>query len=119
MDFARFRGQSAWRPVAACAALKTPAAADWIPLILRFQILEAWIWRPGAWMPGCWQDWRGLEEVTEVMAGWEEGIGRNCHTLELQELGGLGTSVGQSPTGQNLTYKIMKSRYLCKVHIEG
>ena len=41
-------------------------------------------------MPGCWQDWRGLEEVnevTEVTAGWEQGVGRNSHTLELQELG--------------------------------
>ena len=54
-----------------------------------FQILEAWIWRPAAWMPGCWQDWNGLEEVTEVTAFWGEGIGRNSHTLELQELGGF------------------------------
>ena len=42
-------------------------------------------------MPGCWQDWNGLEEVTEVT----EGIGRNSHTLELQELGG---SSHQMPT---------------------
>jgi hypothetical protein len=90
------------RPVAACAALWRPVAPDWIPLILRFQILKAWIWRPGAWMHGCWQDWRGLEgirgdwrgleevtEVTEVTARWGEGIGRNPHTLELQELGGF------------------------------
>ena len=27
-----------------------PEAADWIPLILRFEILEAWIWRLEAWM---------------------------------------------------------------------
>jgi hypothetical protein len=47
------------RPLAACAALCCPMPPDWIPL-------EAWNWRPGAWMPGCWQDWRGLEEVTEV-----------------------------------------------------
>ena len=40
-------------------------------------------------MSGCWQDWNGLEEVTEVTAFWGEGIGRNSHTLELQELGGL------------------------------
>ena len=48
--------------------------------------LEAW----------CLDDWmlagfEGLEEVmdvTEVTAGWEEGIGRNSHTLELQEAGG-------------------------------
>ena len=32
-------------------------------------------------------DWTGLEEVTEVTARWGEGIGRNSHTLELQELG--------------------------------
>ena len=40
-------------------------------------------------MSGCWKDWNGLEEVTEVTAFWGEGIGRNSHTLELQELGGL------------------------------
>ena len=34
------------------------------------------------------KDWNGLEEVTEVTAFWGEGIGRNSHTLELQELGG-------------------------------
>ncbi len=62
---------------------------DWIPYILRFQILEAWIWRRGAWMSGCWKDWNGLEEVTEVTALWGEGIGRNSHTLKLQELGGF------------------------------
>ena len=77
-------------PVAPCGGLWRPVAPDWIPLILRFQILEAWIWRPGAWMPGCWKDWNGLEEVTEVTAFWGEGIGRNSHTLKLQELGGYG-----------------------------
>ena len=65
-----------------CAALWRPVAPDWIPLMLRFQILEAWIWKPDACMLA------GLEEVTEVTAGWEEGIGRSSHTLELQELGG-------------------------------
>ena len=40
-------------------------------------------------MPGCWKEWNGLEEVTEVTAFWGEGIGRNSHTLELQELGGF------------------------------
>ena len=40
-------------------------------------------------MSGCWKDWNGLEEVTEVTAFWGEGIGRNSHTLKLQELGGL------------------------------
>ena len=86
--FEKFWDQNVGPPVAACATLFRPVAADWIPLILRFQILEAWIWRPGAWMPGCWKDWNGLEEVTEVTALWGEGIGRNSHTLKLQELGG-------------------------------
>jgi hypothetical protein len=67
--------------LAACAALKSFVAPDWILLILRFQILEAWIWRPGDWMSGCWKDWGGLEEVTEVTAFRGEGIGRNSHTL--------------------------------------
>ena len=40
-------------------------------------------------MSGCWKNWNGLEEVTEVTAFWGEGIGRNSHTLGLQELGGL------------------------------
>ena len=44
-------------------------------------------------MPGCWKDWNGLEEVTEVTAFWGEGIGRNSHTLELQELGKYGRNV--------------------------
>ncbi len=60
-----------WHPVPPWKPFCRPTAPDWIPLILRFQILEAWIWRPGAWMPGCWKDWNGLEEVTEVT----EGIG--------------------------------------------
>ena len=65
------------RPVAACAALKTYAAAGWLPYISRFHILEAWIWRPGAWMLDAgrigmdwrrWRRWRhsgerGLEEI--------------------------------------------------------
>ena len=50
-----------------CATLWSPVAPDWIPLILRFQILEAWIWRPGAWMLDAgrigmdsrrWRRWR-------------------------------------------------------------
>jgi hypothetical protein len=32
------------------------------------------------------KDWNGLGEVT---AFWGEGIGRNSHTLKLQELSGL------------------------------
>ena len=92
--FERFRGQNVWQLVVPVKALCHPVATDWIPLILRFQILEAWIWRPGAWMPGCWQDWNGLEEVTEVTAFWGEGIGRNSHTLELQELGGFKLACG-------------------------
>ena len=43
-------------------------------------------------MPACWKGWNGLEEVTQVTAFWGEGIGRNSHTLELQELGGLGST---------------------------
>ena len=31
----------------------------------------------------------GLKGLEEVAARWEEGIGRNSHTLELQELGGF------------------------------
>ena len=76
-------------PVPPCKPLCHPVAPDWIPLILRFQILEAWVWRSGCLDAGCWQDWNGLEEVTEVTAFWGEGIGRNSHTLKLQELGGF------------------------------
>ena len=51
-------------------------------------------------MPGC-LDAEGLEWIgggdggdggdggIGMAARWEEGIGRNSHTLELQELGGL------------------------------
>ena len=38
------------RPVAACGGLWQPVLPDWIPYILRFQILEAWVWMPGGWM---------------------------------------------------------------------
>ena len=86
--FEKFWGQNVGRPLPPCGILKSAAAADWIPLTLRFQILEARIWRPGARMSGCWKDWNGLEEVTEVTAFWGEGLGRNSHTLKLQELGG-------------------------------
>ena len=43
-----------------------------------------------AWCLDVWmlKDWNGLGEVTEVTALWGEGIGRNSHTLKLQELGG-------------------------------
>ena len=43
--FERFWDQNVGHPVAACGGLKSPmrpVAPDWIPLILRFQILEAW-----------------------------------------------------------------------------
>ena len=82
----RFWAQGFRPPI---ASLCRPTAAAQIPLILSFEILEACIWRPGAWMSGCWQDWNTLEEVTEVMAFWGEGIGRNSPTLELRELGGF------------------------------
>ena len=36
-----------------------------------------------------------MTEMTEVTAGWEQGIGRNSHTLELQELGGFSFAVAQ------------------------
>ena len=61
-----------WHTVPPCGGLSSPVAPDWIPLVLRFQILEAWIWSPGAWMPGC-KDWRGLEEVTEAAEGMGMG----------------------------------------------
>ena len=51
--FERFWKQTVGPPVAACATLWRPAAADWTLMILRSQILEAWIQSPGAWMPGC------------------------------------------------------------------
>ena len=45
---------------------------------------------PKAWCLDVWmlKDWNKLKEVTEVTAFWEEGTGRNSHTLKLQELGG-------------------------------
>ena len=59
MDLTGSGARGVGRPVAACVILKLPAAADRIPLILRFQILEVWIWRPGAWM----LDAEGLEWI--------------------------------------------------------
>ena len=43
------------------------------------------------------EDWNGLKEVTEGLEGWEEGIGRSSHTLELQELGGCSLAFLSSP----------------------
>ena len=79
-----------WHPVPPCGTLWHPAipcAAGLDPLYIK--ISDSGGLGLEAWMPGCWQDWRGLEEVTEVTASWGEGIGRNSHTLELQELGGF------------------------------
>ena len=44
-----------------------------------------------AWCLDVWmlKHWNGLGEVTQVTALWGEGIGRNSHTLKLQELGGF------------------------------
>ena len=87
MDFQRFRGQDAWRPVASCGGLCRPEKCYFSGLDpFNIKISDSGGLGLEAWMPGCWQDWRGLEEVT---ARWEEGIGRNSHTLELQELGGF------------------------------
>ena len=91
MDLKGSGARGVGRPVAACAAQPHPTAADWIPLILRFQILEAWIWRPGSGglVPGCLNagrigmDWNGLEWIgggdggdggIGMDARWEEGI---------------------------------------------
>ena len=71
-----------WRPVAACGNGLDPPNIK----ISDSGSLDLEDW---CLMPGCWKDWNGLEEVTEVTAFWGEGIGRNSHTLELQELGGL------------------------------
>jgi hypothetical protein len=91
--FERFWSQNVGRPLPPCGILWQPVAScrNGLDPISRFQILEAWIWRPGACMPGCLKDWNGWEEVTEVTevtALWGWGIGRNSHTLKLQELGG-------------------------------
>jgi hypothetical protein len=65
--------------VAACGSGLDPLyikISDAGGLDLEACCLDAWVLK----------DWNGLEEVT---AFWGEGIGRNSHTLELQELGGL------------------------------
>ena len=83
------------RPVASWDPLKTFAAADWIPV--RIKILRFWGRGSGGWMPGCWMleglEWIGGGDGGDggigMDARWEEGIGRNSHTVELHELGGL------------------------------
>ena len=89
--FERFWGQGAWRPVPPCAALCHPVAschAGLDPPNIKVSASGGLDLEPWMLVPGCWQDWNGLEEVTEVTAFWGEGIGRNSHTLKLQELGG-------------------------------
>ena len=73
--------------VAADYLLKSFVAADWISFRNLYSVMAGW--RPlklDSWRPGYQQDWRGLEGVA---ARWQEGIGRNSHTLELEELGGF------------------------------
>ena len=90
-----------WHPVASCGALWRPVASCRAGLDPpNIQISDSGGLDLEAWMPGCWQDWRGLEKVTEVTARWGEGIGRNSHTLELQELGGY-ASVHSSGSAQS------------------
>ena len=80
--FERFWGQGVWRPVPPCRNGLDPPnikISDSGGLDLEAWCLDAWMLK----------DWNGLGEVTEVTAFWGEGIGRNSHTLELQELGGF------------------------------
>ena len=78
--------------MASCGSLKPPVppcAAGLDPLNIKISDsggldLETWCLDAG-----CWKDWNGLGQATEVTAFWGEGIGRNSHTLELQELGGF------------------------------
>ncbi len=68
-----------WRPVIPCRTGLDPPnikISDSGGLDLEAWCLDAWMLK----------DWNGLEEVTEVTAFCGEGIGRNSHTLELQEL---------------------------------
>ena len=93
--FERFWDQNVGRPLAVCGSLwqaVPPVAAGLDPLYIMF--LDSGGLDLKAWCLDVWmlKDWNGLEEVTEVTevtAFWGEGIGRNSHTLKLQELGGL------------------------------
>ena len=80
--FEKFWGQGVWRPVPPCRNGLDPP---------NIKISDSGGLGPETWCldAGCWKEWNGLEEVTEVTEGWEEGIGRNSYTLKLQELGGL------------------------------
>jgi hypothetical protein len=68
-----------------CGILKTLVLPDWIPYILSFEILGAWIWMPEAWMRGAGRigwDWKGW------LLDGRRGLEENSHTLELEEPGG-------------------------------
>ena len=87
--FERFWGQGCRPP---CGGLCSPVAANRNGLdppnvkISDSGGLDLEAWCLDAWML---EGLEGIGGVTEVTAFWGEGIGRNSHTLELQELGGL------------------------------
>jgi hypothetical protein len=64
------------RPVAACGSGLDPPNIE----VSDSGCLDAW-------MLAALTEGTEVTEVTEVTAGWEQVIGRNAHTLELQELG--------------------------------
>ena len=64
MDFKRFRGQSAWRLVASCAALwypVPPVGSGLDPLYIKILDSGGVDLEAEGLDAGCWQDWRGLE----------------------------------------------------------
>ena len=88
--FERFWDQNVGHHVAACGGLWWPVPpnrAGLDPPNIKISdsgglYLKAWC------LDACMlKDWNGLGEVTEMTALWGEGIGRNSHTLKLQELG--------------------------------
>ena len=91
--FERFWDQDVCRPVVPNRAGLDPPnikISDSGGLDLEAWCLDAWMLK----------DWNGLEEVPEVTAFRGEGIGRNSHTLKLQELDGFSATSGVQPSFQ-------------------
>ena len=89
MDFLRFlwifsdlKGSGArmsgilWHPENSCGILQTTVAADSIPYILRFDILEARIRRTGCWMLAGLEGIAG-RELLDSKRGLEEILPRS------------------------------------------
>ena len=96
-----------WHPENPCGSKLNPrniTISDSGGLDLEAWCLDVWMLEGLEWIGGG----DGGDGGIGMDARWEEVIGRNSHTLELQELGGLGPAgvmqrTGARPNNSNIT----------------